>query len=51
MDGIGDTFVTLIILSQQLGLDPKECLEMAYNVIKGRSGKTVNGVFVKKEDL
>jgi NTP pyrophosphatase (non-canonical NTP hydrolase) len=27
MDGIGDTFVTLIILSYQLGLEPSDCLE------------------------
>ena len=49
MDGIGDTFVTLIILSYQLGLEPAECLERAWNEIKDRKGKTVNGVFVKNE--
>jgi NTP pyrophosphatase (non-canonical NTP hydrolase) len=46
-DGIGDSFVTLIILSKQLGLEPAECLEAAWNEIKDRTGKTVNGVFVK----
>lgn len=50
-DGIGDTFVTLIILSTQLGLDPLECLQSAYNEIKNRTGQTVDGVFVKSEDL
>jgi len=49
MDGIGDTFVTLIILSYQLGLEPAQCLERAWNEIKDRTGKTVNGVFVKNE--
>ena len=48
-DGIGDTFVTLIILSYQLGLEPTQCLERAWNEIKGRTGKTVNGVFIKNE--
>ena len=48
-DGIGDTFVTLIILSYQLGLEPADCLEAAWNEIKDRKGKTVNGVFVKEE--
>ena len=48
-DGIGDSFVTLIILSQQLGYSPTECLQAAYDEIKGRTGKTVNGVFVKDE--
>ena len=46
-DGIGDSFVTLIILSKQLGLEPADCLEAAWNEIKDRTGKTVNGVFVK----
>jgi len=46
-DGIGDSFVTLIILSKQLGLEPAECLEAAWNEIKDRTGKTVGGVFVK----
>src|SRR5210317_2087271 len=49
MDGIGDTFVTVIILAYQLGLNPTECLQAAYDEIKGRTGKTVNGVFVKDE--
>ena len=46
-DGIGDSFVTLIILAKQLGLEPADCLEAAWNEIKDRTGKTVNGVFVK----
>jgi len=49
-DGIGDSFVTLIILSKQLGLSPTECLEAAWNEIKDRTGKTVDGVFVKNEN-
>ena len=49
-DGIGDSFVTLIILSYQLGLEPKECLEAAWDEIKDRTGKTENGVFIKSED-
>ncbi len=47
VDGIGDTFVTLIILSRQLGLDPMTCLESAYDEIKNRTGKTENGIFIK----
>ena len=50
-DGIGDTVVTLICISQQLGLDFNECLEFAYNEIKDRKGKMVKGVFVKESDL
>lgn len=47
IDALGDTFVTLIILAGQLGIDPTHALNHAYNVIKNRTGKTVDGVFVK----
>lgn len=46
-DGIGDSFVTLIILAFQLGVDPTECLQAAWDEIKDRKGKTENGVFIK----
>ena len=46
-DGLGDTFVTLIILSKQLGLEPADCLAAAWDEIKDRKGKTENGVFIK----
>lgn len=48
---MGDIFVTLIVLCNQLGIDCVECLEMAYDKISKRKGKTVNGLFVKEEDL
>ena len=48
---MGDIFVTLIILCEQLGLNPIKCLDMAYEKIKDRKGKTINGVFIKQEDL
>ena len=50
-DGIGDTVVTLIILAQQHGMTLEECLQYAYDEIKGRKGKTVNGTFIKESDL
>lgn len=50
-DSVGDVIVTLIILSMQKGTNVQECLELAYNEIKGRTGKMVDGVFVKSEDL
>lgn len=50
-DEMGDIFVTLIILCEQIGIDPVKCLEMAYEKIKDRKGKTINGTFVKEEDL
>lgn len=48
---MGDIVVTLIILCKQLGIDVVECLEKAYKKIEARTGKTINGTFVKSEDL
>lgn len=50
-DSIGDIFVVLTILSLQLGYDIEECIAAAYNEIKDRKGKMINGVFVKEADL
>lgn len=50
-DSIGDVVVTLIILAQQSGLTLKECLECAYEEIKDRTGKNINGIYIKSEDL
>ena len=47
IDGIGDVLVTIIIFSNQLGYSPEHCLGVAYNEISKRTGKTVNGVFIK----
>lgn len=49
VDAIGDITVVLIGYCLQRGLDFEQCLESAYNVIKDRTGKVVNGVFVKDE--
>lgn len=51
IDAIGDMYVVLTILSMQLGLDIINCVDSAYNEIKNRKGKMVNGVFVKESDL
>ena len=48
---MGDIFVTLIILCEQIGIDPEECLSMAYEKISKRKGRTINGQFFKEEDL
>ena len=50
-DAIGDTLVTIIVLAHQLDLDVTECLSIAYDEIKNRKGKMVNGTFVKESDL
>lgn len=46
-DAIGDIQIVLMILSEQLSIDYNQCLNDAYNVIKNRKGKTINGTFVK----
>lgn len=51
IDSIGDMFVVLTILSMQLGVNVEDCIELAYNEIKDRKGKMINGVFVKESDL
>lgn len=47
-DGIGDVLVTLILTSEFSDLTLLECLAAAYDEIKDRKGKMVNGVFVKE---
>ena len=47
IDGIGDCVVVLTNLAELLEFDIEKCIEAAYNEIKGRSGKMVNGTFKK----
>lgn len=51
IDGIGDALVVITVLCTQLELEPSYCLEMAYNEIKDRKGRLIDGVFVKEADL
>lgn len=46
-DALGDILVTIIIGAEMQGLKLTDCLESAYNVIKNRTGKIINGQFVK----
>lgn len=48
IDGLGDSFVTLIILCYQLEIEPKKCLQTAWDEIKNRKGKTINGTFIRE---
>lgn len=47
IDAMGDIMVTLIIQAKMQNLSLEECLESAYRVISKRTGKMVNGQFVK----
>lgn len=44
---LGDVIVTLIIQAEMNDLDVVDCLEAAYQKISKRTGKMVDGVFVK----
>lgn len=50
IDDIGDCLVVLTIIARQNDLSLEECLAHAYNDIKDRKGKMVDGVFVKESD-
>jgi NTP pyrophosphatase (non-canonical NTP hydrolase) len=47
IDALGDILVTIIIQAEMQGLKLTECLESAYNVIAKRTGKMIDGQFVK----
>jgi NTP pyrophosphatase (non-canonical NTP hydrolase) len=49
IDALGDILVTIIIQAEMQGLNLTECLESAYNVIAKRTGKMVDGQFVKDD--
>lgn len=48
-DDIGDMMVVMINILARNKLTLEECLEVAYNDIKDRKGKMVDGIFVKEE--
>ena len=47
VDGIGDCVVVLTNLAELQGISIEECIEAAYDEIKGRTGKMDNGTFKK----
>jgi len=47
IDGIGDMVVVLTNLAELHGITIEECIQEAYNVISRRTGKMINGTFVK----
>lgn len=50
-DAIGDMVVVLTNLAWQRGFDIEDCIDSAYAEIATRTGKMVNGTFVKTESL
>ena len=48
IDGIGDVAVTLILIAAQFGFRFEDCIAAAYEEIKDRKGRVVDGLFVKE---
>lgn len=48
VDAIGDMIVVLTILSAQYDVKVEDCIEHAWQQIKDRKGKMVNGIFIKE---
>ncbi len=48
-DDVGDIMVILINIVERAGISLDECLDVAYDDIKDRKGKMVDGIFVKDE--
>jgi len=47
VDGIGDIMVTIILAADMMGLSIDDCLHAALTEISKRTGKMVDGMFVK----
>lgn len=50
-DDLGDMLVVMINIAERNQLSLCTCLERAWNDIKDRKGKMVDGIFVKESDL
>lgn len=46
-DAIGDLFICITIMAKRLGLNPLDCFESALEIVEKRSGKIIDGQFVK----
>ena len=51
IDAIGDMVVVLTNLAKLRGHNIEDCITSAYDVISNRTGKMINGTFVKQESL
>ena len=50
-DDVGDIIVVLVNILERNKLRLTDCVQMAYDDIKDRKGKMVDGIFVKEGDL
>ena len=50
-DDLGDMMVVMINIMKRNNISLEECLQVAYDDIKDRKGKMIDGIFVKEGDL
>ena len=50
-DDIGDMLVVMLNIAERNGVILAECLQKAWDDIKDRKGRMVDGIFVKENDL
>ena len=51
IDALGDMLVVMINIAERNNLTMTHCLARAYSMIKDRTGRMINGKFVKEESL
>ena len=49
-DDLGDMMVVMLNIMERQSISMEDCLKTAYNDIKDRKGRMVDGIFVKEGD-
>lgn len=50
MDDIGDMLVIMINICERNSVEMEDCLGVAYDEIKDRKGRMLDGIFIKESD-
>lgn len=50
-NSLNAAMLSIMDICHNLGYTPEECLQSAWDVISKRTGNTIDGVFVKSDDL
>ena len=50
-DDIGDMIVVLINIAERNGITLEDCMQRAWEDIKDRKGKMIDGIFIKEGDM